>query len=326
MVLIKTLDMLALILFIGALLAAPAVENGYITYTVKSGDTLSAIAKKYGTTVSTLCSINNIKNANLIYVGQKLQIPSGSSPAPAPTPSPSTGYITYTVKSGDTLSGIAQRYGTTVATLCSLNNIKNANLIYVGQKLKIPSNSPSPAPTPSPPSPGSYSSVTMDQMKKLGWNPSQSVLNDLNSCLKRFSINTKARLCLFLSQCSHESACGRYTKELASGDAYEGRNDLGNTQPGDGRRFKGGGYIQLTGRYNYQAFANYIGDQNVMQGVDYVATHYPWQSAGFWWYKNSMNSLCDSGASVEQVTKRVNGGYNGLESRRSYYNKAISIF
>ena len=63
-----------------------------------------------------------------------------------------------------------------------------------------------------------------------------------------------------------------------------------------------------------------------MNGVSYVASKYPWTSAGYWWYSNNMNSLCDSGASVEQVTYRVNGGYNGLESRRSYYQKACSIF
>eukprot|EP00770_Monocercomonoides_exilis_P007212 MONOS_7175.1-p1 / transcript=MONOS_7175.1 / gene=MONOS_7175 / organism=Monocercomonoides_exilis_PA203 / gene_product=endopeptidase LytF / transcript_product=endopeptidase LytF / location=Mono_scaffold00239:47660-48448(+) / protein_length=262 / sequence_SO=supercontig / SO=protein_coding / is_pseudo=false len=240
------------------------------------------------------------------------------------------GYITYTVKKGDTLSAIAKKYGTTVQKICELNGIKNANKIYVGQKLKIPQNTPTPPspPKPSPPSPKPTpgKGVTNDQMKRLGWNPSTCRMNDLNSCLSRFSINTHLRLCHFLSQCSHESACGRYTKELASGKAYEGRKDLGNTQPGDGPKYKGGGYIQLTGRYNYQAFANFIGDQGVMNGVDYVAQNYPWSSAGFWWHKNNMNSLCDKNPSVEQVTKRVNGGYNGLESRRSYFNKAVNIF
>ena len=172
---------------------------------------------------------------------------------------------------------------------------------------------------------GSFSGrVTDNQMRSMGW--SNYKLNDLNSCISRFGITTLARIRHFISQCSHESACGRYTKELASGNAYEYRKDLGNTQPGDGPKYKGGGYIQLTGRSNYQAFANYIGNQNVMQGVDYVAQNYPWTSAGFWWYRNGMNSLCDRGASVEQVTKKVNGGYNGLESRRSYYNKACNIF
>jgi len=172
---------------------------------------------------------------------------------------------------------------------------------------------------------GAFSGYVTDaQMQQMGWKNYK--LSDLNSCISRFGITTPARIRHFISQCSHESACGRYTKELASGKAYEGRKGLGNTQPGDGPRFKGAGYIQLTGRANYQALANYLGDQNVMQGVDYVATYYPWTSAGFWWHKNNMNALCDQGASVDKITKRVNGGYNGLESRRSYYNKACNIF
>ena len=166
--------------------------------------------------------------------------------------------------------------------------------------------------------------VTDSQMQRMGW--SNYRLSDLNACCSKFGITTSQRLRHFISQCSHESACGVYTKELASGSAYEYRSDLGNTQPGDGPRYKGAGYIQLTGRYNYQALANYLGDQNVMQGVDYVAANYPWTSAGFWWYRNNMNSLCDQGASVETITRRVNGGTNGLASRQNYYNRACGIF
>ena len=82
----------------------------------------------------------------------------------------------------------------------------------------------------------------------------------------------------------------------------------------------------MTGRSNYQKFANYIGDQNVMKGVDYVAKNYPWTSAGFWWYNNKMNALCDKNPTVKEVTKKVNGGTRGLEERESYYKKACSVF
>lgn len=95
-------------------------------YTVKKGDTLSAIAKKYGTTVNNLVEINNIKNPNLIYPGQKIKINGAVKPAK-----------TYTVKKGDSLSNIAKRYNTTVNRLVNLNNIKNPNLIYPGQKIRI---------------------------------------------------------------------------------------------------------------------------------------------------------------------------------------------
>lgn len=109
---------------IGANPTQPATQ----TYTVKSGDTLSSIANKYGTTYQELARINGISNPNKIYPGQVLKIGGGSS-------IPSTEY--YIVKSGDTLSAIAKKYGTTVNQLASWNNIANVNKIYVGQKLRV---------------------------------------------------------------------------------------------------------------------------------------------------------------------------------------------
>jgi putative chitinase len=150
-------------------------------------------------------------------------------------------------------------------------------------------------------------------------------LKDLNDCLNRFQINTPARMRHFLSQTAHESGGLKWMKELASGSAYEGRKDLGNNRPGDGSRYKGAGVIQLTGRYNYQAFSDFIDDPKVMDGVDYVSTTYPFSSAGFWWHRNNMNDLCDRGGSVEQVTKRVNGGNRGLAERKAYYQKACQV-
>jgi predicted chitinase len=137
--------------------------------------------------------------------------------------------------------------------------------------------------------------------------PSASQLADLNACLRRFNITTPARIRHFLAQCGHESGGLRWMLELASGTAYEGRTDLGNTHRGDGPRFKGAGAIQLTGRYNYQRFADAIGDPDVMDGAPYVATKYPFTSAGYWWQQNGMNALVDGGATVRKVSARVNG-------------------
>ena len=147
----------------------------------------------------------------------------------------------------------------------------------------------------------------------------------LDECLNRFEINTIPRVRHFLSQVAHESGGLRWIVELASGDAYEGRKDLGNTKPGDGRRFKGVDPLQMTGRSNYQAFANYIGDQKVMEGWTYVSRNYLFLPSGFWWHNNKMNALIDRGATVEQVTRRVNGGYNGLTDRRKYFEKASEV-
>ena len=232
----------------------------------------------------------------------------------------------YTVVSGDNLTSIANRYGTTVAQLVEWNNIANANLIYVGQRLLVKKDS-TPDTDPQPDQGGNAYTVTDSQIQKMGWTNYN--LADLNRCINKFGITTKARLRHFISQTSHESGLGKWTQELGGTSycsQYDGRTDLGNTQPGDGCRFKGAGYIQLTGRYNYQKFANYINDQNVMQGCSYVASKYPWTSAGFWWYSNGLNALCDSGASVETITRRVNGGLNGLAERKKYYDKACNIF
>lgn len=109
----------------------PDENERYTTITIRYGDTLSELAIEYNTTVERLVELNNIANPNLIYAGDTLIVPTSD-------PSSNTTQI-YVVQYGDTLSKIAQEYGTTVATLASINNIQNVNLIYVGQIIKIPS-------------------------------------------------------------------------------------------------------------------------------------------------------------------------------------------
>ena len=106
---------------------APKPAPSAKTHTVKSGETLSGIATKYGTTYQQLAKINNISNPNLIYAGQVLKL-SGTASVAAKT---------YTVQSGDSLSGIAAKYGTTYQRLAQINNISNPDLIYAGQVIKI---------------------------------------------------------------------------------------------------------------------------------------------------------------------------------------------
>lgn len=121
--------------------SAPAPATG--TYTVVSGDNLSSIAARYGTSVGTLAALNGIADPNKIYPGQVLQL-SGNAQTPAPAAS---GGSTYTVVAGDTLSGIAQRYNTSYQTLAALNGIANPNLIKVGQVLKVPTSGAASAPS-----------------------------------------------------------------------------------------------------------------------------------------------------------------------------------
>lgn len=171
--------------------------------------------------------------------------------------------------------------------------------------------------------PSGYTYVTKRQLAEI-WQCSPTLITDseiveLNKCLETFQITTPSRIRHFLSQTAHESGGGRWKKELSDGWYLEGRTDIGNVYHGDGPKYKGAGYIQLTGRHNYQKFSDYIGDPKVMDGVDYVAETYPYTSAGYWWWSNGMNELCDKNPTVRQVTRRVNGGYNGLTDREHYY-------
>lgn len=130
----------------------------------------------------------------------------------------------------------------------------------------------------------------------------------------RFEINTNTRQHHFLAQVAHESDHFKTTREYASGRAYEGRKDLGNVQKGDGERFRGRGLIQLTGRANYEAASKALGEPYA-QEPDLVE-RFPAAAivSGWWWQAHGCNQLADKD-DVKLVTKRVNGGYNGLESR-----------
>lgn len=124
--------------------ASSASNSGEVVYTVVAGDTLSKIASKYGTTYQKLAEYNGISNPNVIRVGQQIKIPGTTSSAQSGTTATTetTGTATsdtvYTVKSGDTLSAIAKKYGTTYQKLASYNGISNPNKISVGQQIKIP--------------------------------------------------------------------------------------------------------------------------------------------------------------------------------------------
>lgn len=157
----------------------------------------------------------------------------------------------------------------------------------------------------------------------------ENILQDLNLCLEKFEITTPERIRQFIAQIAHESVGLQFFEEFATGEDYEPGTvvaiELGNTEPGDGARFKGAGALQMTGRYNYQRFADFMGDDRIMNGVEYVAKTYPITSAGFWWHDNKMNFFVDSGASCEEVSRRVNGGINGLSDRLRYYDLTLDV-
>jgi putative chitinase len=140
-----------------------------------------------------------------------------------------------------------------------------------------------------------------------------------------FQINTPARLAAFLAQIGHESGSLTYTCELASGDAYEGRADLGNTEVGDGRKYRGHGLIQTTGRFNTRAVTNglraygcpdFEEDPEALMQPRWAAL-----SAAWYWQTHGCNELADTGQ-FDAITKRINGGLNGKADRDRRWEKA----
>ena len=163
-----------------------------------------------------------------------------------------------------------------------------------------------------------------------------------------FEINTPIRQLCFLAQVGHESGGLFFTEELASGSAYEGRKDLGNTQKGDGIKFKGRGLIQITGRANYTAIGKFLNEDFIsnptLLGGKNVNKCSPIQlknaalSAGWFWNSRNINSLADkmdiskditlqaNMSAFIAITKKINGGTNGLNDRVQRYNKGLPFF
>lgn len=152
----------------------------------------------------------------------------------------------------------------------------------------------------------------------------------LPALLKEFQVTTALRIVHFLAQIAHESDGFCTTVEYASGAAYEGRTDLGNTQKGDGPRYRGHGLIQTTGRYNHGQFTSWsrARDPKSPDFVQYPEklADFPWAllSAFYYWSSKNLNALADYDNLVA-VTKVVNGGTNGLADRAAYLAKAKDI-
>lgn len=145
-----------------------------------------------------------------------------------------------------------------------------------------------------------------------------------SAAMLEFGIDTQPRAAMFLAQVLHESAGLNYFEEIASGAAYEGRRDLGNTQPGDGRRYKGRGPIQLTGRSNYRWAGGRLG-LPLEAHPEMAAQHrIGWRIAGLYWQSHGLNQLADAGDFLG-ITRRINGGTNGLASRQAYYARLRGV-
>ena len=185
-----------------------------------------------------------------------------------------------------------------------------------------------PAPMPDPAAdvlPRSL--VTPELLRALGWTAPEMWAEPLTDACIRRNIHTPPRLAAFLAQVGHESGGGRWVREIwgptEAQRRYEGRGDLGNVQPGDGKRFMGRGLIQITGRANtlealdalrpglaVDAFCRWL---ETPEG----AAH----SAAWWWAGRGLNALADAGA-FDTITRRINGGTNGAADRLARWKAA----
>lgn len=197
--------------------------------------------------------------------------------------------------------------------------------------------------------------MNLDKLK--GHIPDR-VIEQIPGIQEKFGVNTPLRLSHFLAQCGHESGGFRVTQENLNYSAkglqgifkkyfpsealaldyakkpqkianrvYGGRMGNGNEASGDGFKFRGRGYIQLTGRDNYKAFDAAV-DDDIEANPDLVATKYPLASAAWFWNRNKLNQLADKGAAPEvvtMITKRVNGGTIGLADRQKHFNEYYSL-
>lgn len=172
--------------------------------------------------------------------------------------------------------------------------------------------------------------MTFDQLRRImphaGTLRLSTYVDHLAAAMHEYGIDTPARQAAFLAQVAHESGSLRYVRELASGDAYEGRADLGNTEPGDGRRFRGRGLIQITGRANYRDCSRALfGDDRLLNSPELLEEpRAACRSAAWFWRSRDLNPLADVGA-FRAITKAVNGGFNGYDDRLAYYERAQAV-
>lgn len=167
----------------------------------------------------------------------------------------------------------------------------------------------------------------LDAIMPLAKGRNSTFLPFLNAAMAEFGINTPARAAAFLAQIAHESGELRYVKELASGEAYEGRKDLGNTAVGDGVRFKGRGLIQLTGKNNYTMLMMSLDIPCLTSPEVLELPENACRSAAWFWKTHGLNELADQGQ-FTLITKRINGGVTHIAERLAYWavaKKALGV-
>ena len=176
--------------------------------------------------------------------------------------------------------------------------------------------------------PQQHSAVTKEELMKivpkLSGQRAEAVLPSLNQSMAEAKITTTKQKSAFIAQMAHESGGFKYNEEIASGSKYEWRRDLGNTQPGDGKRFKGRGFIQITGRANYTEAGKALGLDLVNNPHLAATKRNAARIAAWFWNKHNLNRLADLG-NFDAITRKINGGYRGKADRDQYYARALGV-
>ena len=189
--------------------------------------------------------------------------------------------------------------------------------------------------------------ITSQQLKNIAVHADPRIIdvvvthfNDLSTI---YGLNTPIRAAHFFAQLIHESGSFRHVREIASGQAYEGRADLGNTHPGDGVKYKGHGYIQVTGRNNHAACPKHIfgNEQTLIDDPELLCQpRHAMHSAMWFWNSRDLNVYADKPEAwrkeiifkkkkkpvnnFEYVTYRINGGFNGVTDRMTHFSVAVN--
>lgn len=243
---------------------------------------------------------------------------------------------TYIVRSGDTLSSIAARHRMTLEDLLSANpQIKNINVIHPGDPINIPDRETAAdqrqrtaLTTEIIPAGAGVAFLTTQQLcvivPDLSPAKAAALIESINQAMQEASINTPARQAAFLAQIAHETGGFQWFHELGA-DAYfkkyDGREDLGNTEPGDGARYKGRGFIQITGRTNYTKAGEALGLDLVHEPQLAETPSAAARVAAWFWRSHDLNGLADK-EDFLTITRRINGGLTGIEDRQAYYERA----
>ena len=169
-------------------------------------------------------------------------------------------------------------------------------------------------------------------MPRLAAAKRQLYLPHLNRALQTCGVDTMPRTAAFIAQLAHESGEFRWMEEIWGPTDPQRRYEppgtlaarLGNTQPGDGKRFKGRGPIQITGRFNYVKYGALLGADLVAKPELAAAPEVAFATAGLYWQSNGLNELADAGGFIK-ITRRINGGTNGLADRQKYHALALGV-